>query len=426
MTVLENDCFAQAGELMRLGHALALLDAELRPVTATEQVPLAEALHRVLAENVVATLDVPPADNAAVDGYAVYFDDLKPDSETVLPIAGRIAAGHPLGRPTRRGDAYRIFTGAPIPADSSGSRPDTVAMQEDCVVDGGMVRIPAGVARGANARKRAEDIATGDTVLSRGRRLLAPDIGLAASLGRAVLTVFEPLRVAVFSTGDEIRDPGAALSEGAIYDSNRFGIVALLQGLACRVTDLGILPDDAAAITAALAKAAKDHHVLITSGGVSTGEEDHVRAAVESLGAIHFWRLAIKPGRPIALGRIADQGRECVFIGLPGNPVAVMVTFLRIARPAILRLSGADCPAPFVFKVAAGFALKKKRDRVEWIRARLISKGGALIAQKHEKDGSGILTSMAESDGLVELGEEVREVKNGDPVDFLPFSEVMS
>ena len=427
MGAIRDDCFAAGGELMRLKYAIELIETQLQPVTGTERVALADALHRILAEDVVAQCAVPPADNAAVDGFAVYFDDLKGDAETELAVAGRIAAGHPLGRPAKRGEAYRIFTGAPMPLDSRGSGPDSVAMQEDCTVIGGKVRIPAGVTQGTNRRKRGEDIALGDTVLSRGRRLSPPDIGLAASIGLSTLPVHKKLRVAVFSTGDEVRDPGAALADGAIYDSNRYGLVALLQTLACDVTDLGILPDDREKIQNALGAAARNHDLLITSGGVSTGEEDHVRAAVESLGTIHFWRVAIKPGRPIAFGRIRAGGREAVFIGLPGNPVAVMVTFLRLARPAILRLSGAANVAPFVYRVPADFSYKKKRDRFEWIRARLVRDAdGRFIAGKHPKDGSGILTSMTEADGLVEIADELHEVKPGDLVDFLPFSEVMA
>lgn len=427
MRTLANDCFATGGELMRLVDALALIDSQLRPVNGTERAALREARHRILCEDIVAERDVPPADNAAVDGYAVYFDDLKPDAESLLPVAGRVAAGRPLGYSPARGEAYRIFTGAPIPVAEDGTGPDTVVMQEDCVLIGGLVRIPAGVTRGTNARKRGEDIETGETVLRRGRRLLPPDIGLAASLGLPSLAVYKKLRVAVFSTGDEIQDPGGPLAAGSIYDSNRYGLIALLQGLACDITDLGILPDDVKTIREALAGAAQDHDLLVTSGGVSTGEEDHVRAAVEALGAIHFWRVAIKPGRPIAFGRIGSAPREAVFIGLPGNPVAVMVTFLRLARPAILRLAGATETAPHVFRVAADFSYKKKRERTEWIRARLSREAdGRLVARKHPKDGSGILTSMTESDGLIELPDAVREVKAGDLVDFLPFSEVMA
>jgi len=427
MDVPRDDCFATGGALMPLAAALAAIEAGVAPVTGSERVPLRQALRRILAADVTAELDVPPADNSAVDGFAVYSADLNETGETGLRIAGRIAAGHPLERAPRRGEAYRIFTGAPMPRDPQGFGPDTVVMQEDCTVAGDKVRIPPGLQPGANRRQRGEDIVAGSTVLSRGRRLTPPDIGLAASIGRSMLLVHQKLRVAVFSTGDEVCDPGKPLPPGGIYDSNRYGLTALLSALPCDVTDLGILPDDRETIRSALERAARDHDVLITSGGVSVGEEDHVRDAVALLGSIHFWRVAIKPGRPIAFGRVAAGAREAVFIGLPGNPVAVMATFLRLARPALLRLSGATDIAPLVFRVPADFAYEKKRDRLEWLRARLVpGPGGQLVARKHAKDGSGMLTSMTESDGLVEVAAETRAVKPGDLVDFIPFSEVMA
>ena len=434
MKALHNDCFtpsnASGGGSMNLEEALRLLECELQPVAETERVPLREAARRILADDIVAARDVPISDNSAVDGYAVRFDDLKRVGETALPVAGRIAAGHALGEPAKRGAAYRIFTGAALPQAEDGSGPDTVAMQEDCVMTGSFVKFPAGLVRGANVRLRGEDIAEGSRVLARGRRLLPPDIGVAASLGLASLPVYRKLRVALFSTGDELREPGQSAGNGALFDSNRYGLIALLQTLPCDVTDLGILPDDYETIRAAIGKAARGHDLLLTSGGVSMGEEDHVRTAVASQGSIDFWKLAIKPGHPIAFGRVHARDRaenhDAAFFGLPGNPVAVMVTFLRIVRPAILRLAGASASAPLMFRVPADFAFKKKRERVEWIRAQLLpDAGGRLVAHMHSKDGSGILTAISESDGLVELVESVREVKPGDLVDFLPFSEVM-
>ncbi|MGB8276241.1 MAG: gephyrin-like molybdotransferase Glp [Alphaproteobacteria bacterium] len=427
MTQLSDDCFAFGGELKRADEALAMLEARLSPVVGRETIALGQALGRITAADIVAPRDVPPYDNAAVDGYAVAFEDLTPGSETRLEVAGRIAAGHPLPEPPRRGNAYRIFTGAPMPKDASGNGPDTVLMQEDCAAEDGAVRIPAGIKRGANRRKRGEDVRAGETVLPRGHRIRPQDVGLAASLGLTEIVAYERLRVAVFSTGDEVREPGQPIPEGCIYDSNRYGLMALLTALKCRVTDLGILPDHKDAIRDALAAAAQCHDLLLTSGGVSTGEEDRVRQAVEELGEIHMWRLAIRPGRPIAFGRVRSRGHEAAFIGLPGNPVAVMVTFLRFARPAILRLSGCAQVTPLTFKVAADFAYKKRRPRLEWIRARLVHNGSGMpAARPHPKEGAGILTSMVESDGLVEIPEDVMELKPGDPVTFLPFSEVLA
>ncbi len=426
MARVSDDCFAFGGESMSSDEALAILDERLSPVVGVETAPLRQAHGRILAEEVAAECFVPPHDNAAMDGYAVYFDDLSPETETLLPVTGRIAAGHPLDRPPRRGEALRIFTGAPIPGGKEA--PDVVLMQEDCREEDGMVAIPPGISRGANLRRKGEDMKPGDVVLKRGRRLRPQDIGLAASLGCAALPVYEPLSVAVFSSGDEICDPGeepppGGIPEGAIYDANRYGLFALLEGLGCHVTDMGILPDDEAAVTQALAKAAPDHGLILTSGGVSAGEEDHIRAAVESLGSLHFWRLSIKPGRPLAMGQVGTTP----FMGLPGNPVAVMVTFLRFARPAILKLSGAVNYKPTLFRVRAGFSQEKKSGRREWMRARLVQgPSGEPMAEKFPHQGSGILSSMVAADGLVELTEEVSHVSEGDMVDFLPFREVLS
>ena len=416
MPQLTDDCFAHGGPLMTTAEALARIAEVASAVTEPETVPLRAANRRILAADVVAGRAVPPHDNAAVDGYAVFFDDLSPDSETQLPVTGRIAAGHPLGRPARRGEALRIFTGAVMPEG-----PDTVMMQEDCRAEGDSVVIMAGIKRGANWRDAGEDIQAGATILHAGHRLRPQDVGLAASVGLSELTVYRPLRAAVFSTGDELCDPGADAPDGAIYDSNRYVLSALLEAQGCAVTDLGILPDDAATVCAALADAARDHDLLFTSGGVSVGEEDHVKAAVESQGSLHFWRLAIKPGRPLALGQVG----HVPFVGLPGNPVAAMVTFLRFARPLILRLAGATQVAPLIYRLRADFDHKKKRDRREWVRARLVpSDDGTLVAAKFPRGGAGILSSLVEADGLVELPEAMTRLERGAMVDFLPFAEV--
>lgn len=422
MTQLSDDCFAFGGPLIGLDEALKLLLARTLPVTGVETVPLTAARGRVLAEDIVAPRDVPPHDNSAVDGYALYFDDLAQGAETVLPVAGRAAAGHPLAGAQRRATAVRIFTGASMPAGRGRDAPDTVMMQEDCTEKDGFVHVPPGITRGANCRKRGEDIKAGDRILLAGRVLRPQDIGLAASIGRTAIPVHARLRVALFSTGDEIRDPGAEAPAGTVYDANRFSLLAALQGLGCAVTDLGILPDRFEAIRDALGRAAAAHDLILTSGGMSTGDEDHVKAAVEAQGRLHFWRLAIKPGRPIAFGQIG----RVPFVGLPGNPVAVMVTFLRIARPLIQCLSGARTAPPLLFKLRADFEHKKKEGRREWVRARVVrdSETGAAFVSKFPRQGAGILTSMVESSGLVELGEDVTHVKPGDTVDFLPFSEV--
>ena len=416
MAQLSDDCFAFGGTLMTAGEALAQLSERLDVVAGRETVPLRQARGRILAADLVAPFPVPPHDNAAVDGYAVYFDDLDGEGETRLPVGARIAAGQSMEHPVPRGEAVRIFTGAPMPPG-----PDTVLMQEDCARQDDSVVIPPGIKRGANRRHAGEDIEAGSVVLRQGRRLRAQDVGLAASIGRAALEVRTRLRVALFSTGDEIREVTEELPPGCVYDANRYALAGLLDELGCEVDDLGILQDSVGAVCAALADAAASHDLIMTSGGVSTGEEDHVRAAVEALGAIHFWRLAIRPGRPLALGQVG----RVPFIGLPGNPVAVMVTFMRFARPAILRLAGAADVAPKTFPVRAGFAYRKKVSRREWLRVSLhTDEAGMPYVTKFPRDGAGILSSMVGSDGLLELPEDLAAVEEGATVDFLPFSEV--
>ena len=417
MAQLSDDCFAFGGELMSGAEALEIIEARTVALPEVETVPLARARGRILAVPMVAPRNVPPHDNAAVDGYAVFFDDLVPGTETVMPVEGRATAGHPLSRPARRGAAVRVFTGAPMPPG-----PDTVFMQEDCVEQGGTVRMPAGLRRGANRRRAGEDVTAGSTVLAAGLRLRPQEIGLAASLGFAELPVYRRLRVALLSTGDEVREPGATLADGAIYDANRYTLGALLESLGAEVSDLGILPDDRVAIQSVLARAAEAHDLIVTSGGMSTGEEDHMKAAVEAQGRLHFWRLAIKPGRPVAMGQVG----RVPFMGLPGNPVAVMVTFLVLARPLILRLSGATDIAPRSFRAVSGFAYRKKPGRREYLRAKLEpAPDGGWIAKKFPRDGAGILSSMVESDGLVVLDEASTDIAPGTSVPFLPFREVI-
>jgi len=416
MAQLSDDCFAFGGELMTADEALALLTERLDIVVEPESVGLRAALGRILAADVLADRSVPPHDNAAVDGYAVSFDDLKRGGETRLPVTARVAAGQFLDRTAASGEAIRIFTGAPMPDGM-----DTVLMQEDCRSDGNDVVIPPGIKRGANRRHAGEDIEGGSIILHAGRRLRPQDLGLAASIGRTSLDVYRPLRVGLFSTGDEIREVGDVLPPGCVYDANRYALVGLLESLGCVVDDLGILPDRFVAIRDALRSAATSHDLIMTSGGVSTGDEDHVRQAVTELGSIHFWRLAIRPGRPLALGQVAD----IPFLGLPGNPVAVMVTFMRFARPAILLMSGCREIRPRTFHVRASFGYKKKLNRREWLRVELFTDDdGTPAVRKFPRDGAGILSSMVAADGLVELPEDLAAVEPGAMVEFLPFSEV--
>ena len=411
MAQLSNDCFAFGGELMSIDAVRALIAERLSPVTGVETVGLLAADGRVLAEDVTASIDLPPFDNSAVDGYAVRFDDLA-EGETVLPVVGRLAAGAVLDAKSAPGQAVRIFTGAPMPANF-----DTVFMQEDVQIRGDAVVLPPGLKRGANRRPAGEDIARGARALEGGRRLTPQDIALLASLGMARVGVRGKLRVAVVSTGDEVASPGETLGPSQLYDANRFLLQTLLHRLGCAPTDLGILPDDPEAVSQALVAAAGAHDLIITSGGVSTGEEDHVKAAVEGAGSLTFWRIAIKPGRPVAMGVVAGTP----FIGLPGNPVAVLVTFTQIARSLIARLSGETLVPPRSFPVRSGFAYRKKEGRREYVRVRLADGPNGLVAHKHPREGAGVVTSLTESDGLAELAEDVVTVEPGATLRFVPY-----
>jgi molybdopterin molybdotransferase len=412
MAQLSDDCFAFAGSLMRIEEAAGLIKARVAMVAEPEHVPLVQADGRILAERLLAPIDVPAFDNSAVDGYAVRHADLLPDRPTQLPIGGRVAAGHRLAGTA--GTAVRILTGAPIPHHA-----DTVFMQEDCTAEPGMVTLPTGLALGANRRRQGEDLAAGEQALASGRRLTPHDIGLAAALGLSELVVRRPLRVAIFSTGDELVSPGQPLRDATIYDSNRFVLQVLLRRLGMVVTDLAILPDERERVRFKLAHAAASHDLVLTSGGVSMGDEDHVRAVLEAAGSLVFWRLAIKPGRPVIMG--VWDGTP--LIGLPGNPVALFVTFAFVARPVLAALSG-ECFEPLLpAQVFSAFHYQKKAGRREFVRACLKRDGdGRLAAHKHPVEGAGLITSLTRSHGLVQLKEELTTVEPGDSVEFIDFA----
>lgn len=408
-------CFSPADPLMTLEEALARVAERVSPVTAREAVPVAAARGRVLAADVVARATSPGFAASAMDGFAARHADLQGAAPT-LRVAGRVSAGHPLDRAVAPGEAVEIFTGAPLPEGV-----DTVAMVEDCAVADGQVTFPAGLAKGHHVRPAGEDFHAGAVVLRAGRRLRPQDVAMAASAGHAEVTVHRRLRVAVFSTGDEVIEPGQPLAPGQIYGSNRHGQIAFLEAWGHEVHDLGHLPDDAATITAALKGAAGRFDAIVTSGGVSVGGEDHVRDAVEAAGGeLFLWRLKVKPGKPLALGEIG----RCVVIGLPGYPVSALVQLMLMGRAVLDRLAGATAmPAlPPALQVRAGFTLPAQSGRRQLLRARLEHDPyGSLVAVPYATQGSGVLSSLVGSDGLLDIPASHDGIEAGAMVDFRPF-----
>ncbi|WP_207458557.1 gephyrin-like molybdotransferase Glp [Azospirillum sp. SYSU D00513] len=407
------DCYTAPGPgLLPLDDALAAIRDGVDAVTGVESVPLREALGRILAEDVTAPDNVPPMAVSAMDGWAFRAAPDLGGAMRRLAVVGRVPAGSVFPGTVGPGEAVRIFTGAPLPDGA-----DAVAMQEECEAAGDAVLVPA-LERGASVRAAGEDMQAGATVLTAGRRLRAQEVGLAAAVGRDRLRVRQRLRVVLFSTGDELREPGGGKPAGAIYDANRYTLAAQLDALGVELRDLGILPDKAASVREALAAAAGTADLIVTSGGVSVGEEDHVKAAVSELGVITHWRLALKPGKPLAMGRVGGTP----FLGLPGNPVSAMVTFMLVGRPLVLRLSGGEAATPRSL-VVSGFTFTKKAGRREFLRARLeTGPDGRPVAHKFLSDSSGVLTSMVEADGLVDMPAEATEIRAGQMVDFLPFT----
>ena len=423
MAQLTDDCFAFSGPLMPLEEMERLIAERITPVAETEMVALAAARGRVLAADLVAPVDLPPFDNSAVDGYAVRHADLNANGDTTLKIAGRLQAGQGAANQVGKGEAIRIFTGAPMPAGA-----DTVFMQEDVQAKDDAVTVPSGLKSGANRRLAGEDLRKGAVALAAGTVLDAPQIALAAALGVTDLKVRRRLRVAIFSTGNEVIEPGGARSAAAIFDANRYLLAQLLGHRQALVTDLGILPDDPDKLMRAIGDAAARHDLIITSGGVSTGEADYVRNAVEKIGRLVFWRIGIKPGRPVAMAKLPgpNPGEGAAFVGLPGNPVAVFVTFVRVVRPLLLRLAGA-LPQPLVpLPVRVGFAYKKKTGRREYVRVSLKRRDdGELEAIKHPQDGAGVIISLTQTDGLLEFADDVTAVAPGDRAGFLSYAVLM-
>lgn len=419
--------------LMALGDAMATLLATVAALSETESVPTFEGDGRVLASDVVSALDVPGHDNSSMDGYAVRVADVEASirSGTALPVSQRIPAGH-FGATLQPGTVARIFTGAPVPAGA-----DAVVMQEDAQVetaeDGSIsIRLTTAPAPGQWIRRQGEDVRRGATVLAAGTYLGPGELGLAASLGLAHLSVRRRVRVALFSTGDELVMPGELppeqLPPGAIYNSNRFFLRALLERLGCEVSDLGIVPDQREATVGALRSAAHAHDLILTSGGVSVGEEDHIKPSVQQLGGLDLWQIGMKPGKPFAHGWVGreDGAGRCHFIGLPGNPVSSYVTFLLLVRPFLRRLQGVVGPAadglPPAQPMTAHFNLPKGDKRREFLRVRRNAQGGVEL---FPNQSSGVLTSVVWGDGLVD-NPPGQAIAYGDVVQYLSFESLLS
>jgi molybdopterin molybdotransferase len=404
--------------MLSVREALDHLLGAARPVQGIESVPTLEANGRVLAEDQASTINVPSADNTQMDGYAVRAADCASGHAT-LTVSQRIPAGT-VGQPLQPGTAARIFTGALIPEGA-----DAVVMQEQCEVAGDSVTIRHVPKAGDWIRRTGEDIVEGSVILPAGTRLRSQELGLAASVGLAALPVRRRLRVAVFFTGDELTMPGEApggkLAPGAIYNSNRFTLRGLLENFGCQITDFGIVPDSLQATRETLRSAAREHDLIITSGGVSVGEEDHIKPAVEAEGRLNMWQIAVKPGKPLAFGEVRRDGGAAFFLGLPGNPVSSFITFLLFVRPFLLRLQGAaGSVEPRAYAMRADFNWPKADRRNEFLRARINAAGGLDL---FPNQGSGVLTSTVWADGLID-NPPGQPIASGDIVRFIPFAEL--
>lgn len=395
---------------MPVDKARAFIHRFLEPVTTALRVPIRGALGRVLAEDVVSPVDVPAHRNSAMDGWALRAADLRPQGDTVLEEIGASFAGRPFAGAVAAGQCVRIMTGGVVPPGT-----DTVVMQERARADGKRIAVAAGQKAGQHVREAGEDLRRGAVALARGRIVRPAELGLLASLGVGEVSVFRPLRVAFFSTGDELKSIGTALAEGEIYDSNRYTIHGMLTRLGCEVLDLGVVRDDPALLEGAFREASACADVVITSGGVSVGEADFVKGMLGKLGEVVFWKIAMKPGRPLAYGRIGGAH----FFGLPGNPVSVMVTFYQFVREALLKLMGADPVAPFpTFPATCTERLRKAPGRTEFQRGVLSrDASGRLLVRPTGEQGSGILKSMSEANCFIILGDAVGNVEPGTVVE---------
>lgn len=412
----DSDCTTTEPQALKpVDEALGFLLSHAKPITDTETLPCIKALGRVLATPVKSRVNVPPWNNSAMDGYAFYYADI--EQGQAVKVSQRIPAGS-SGDKLEKGTVARIFTGAPIPPGA-----DTVVMQEHCSVNGEDVVIDKMPDPGANVRLAGEDVADDEVVLESGTMLQAQHLGLAASVGIADLTVYRKLKVGVFSSGDELVMPGNELKEGQIYNSNQFTLTGLLEALNCEVINLGIVEDTFDATCDALSNAAKEADLILASGGVSVGEEDHVKPAVEKLGSLELWKIAIRPGKPLAFGHVEGVP----FIGAPGNPVSLFVTFCVFSRPFVKKMQGMSAGyVPVAFNATSNFEWKHPDKRREYARARLsVNEHGQQLVDVYPSRSSGVLSSVTWANGLAVI-EKGQMLEKGDDILFIPFSELLS
>jgi len=397
--------------------AMQRINALIDVLHETETLPIREALQRTLAEDVCSTINVPSHTNSAVDGYAITSKDLSDSQDVQLTVAGSAFAGKPYPENIISGQCVRIMTGAKMPEGT-----DTVVMQEHVLLDGNTIRFNPGYKKGQNVRHEGEDLKIGQIAIAPGKKLTPAELGMLASMGIAKINVYRKLRVAFFSTGDELRSVGEALAEGEIYDSNRYTLHGMLTRLHADIIDMGVIPDEPNEMRDAFLQAATNADVVITTGGVSVGEADFVKEVINEAGNVDFWKLAIKPGRPLAFGKI----KNAIFFGLPGNPVAVMVTFYQFVQPTLRRMMGQSDVAPIRFKVPCVSSLRKKRGRVEYYRGILTyDNEGQLTVSKAGMQGSGILSSMSKANCFIVLPSDSGSVEPGQSVDVEPFEGLM-
>ena len=410
-----NDCYSPAQQLQTAEAVWHRMQALASTQVKSQTLPLEQCMNRRLAEALTTPYDSPRFDNAAVDGYAFNYDDLVQQPDATLPLMATEAnAGGSEKLSLKQGYCMRVLTGAQMPKGSN-----TVVMQEDVHLTNDSVTFPSHYKAYSNWRPQGEDVKAGEVIINQGQLIRPQDIGLAAAVGQAQLRVYNKVRVALFSTGNEVYELGQELPEDGIYDVNRYLLKALLTSLHCEVTDLGILADDLSTIRTALDSASQDHQLIITSGGASTGSHDHIATVLKDLGEVHAWRLAIKPGRPLAFGQLGPA----LFLGLPGNPVAANVCTLMFGQPLIRALSGGGWHRPKSYPQKLGFDVNKKVGRREWLRVfQEQQPNGDYVLQRSASHGSGILTSMTRADGLVEVDEASGNLPAGSLVDFIPFT----